>query len=201
MDSSVRGPLNISLIDSDGRLLARHIFPLDPIRPQEIIEQSIYFEIPFESEPARLIISAQDEFGRLFALSSVPLLLQASTANHPDADPLAQFDQKIWIQVPKISMQIESGPFTISGIVLPSSPHPLLVQLMTRTGKVLAFGKIYPQEVAGQSYSNFEFTFELLLDQKQWLQVGILESAQALLGSVHFSSLEFELIPQSEANQ
>ena len=196
--SSIRSPLNITLIGSDGRLLARNILPMNQNQAQEFIEQKLHFEISDMDESARLIISSEDEFGRLFALSSITVNLQSQAAEKAQMEPFTQFDEKIWIQFPSNASIIESGQFKISGLVLPSSQRPLLVQLSTREGKVLAFGEIYPDQVDGQLYSSFEFIFELILDEEQWLQLGILESGQEIAGDLHFSSIEFQLVPQVE---
>ena len=187
--------LQISLFGNKGQLLARRILPPASIDPQEIMLTSLYFEISAASEEAHLQISSKDKYGRLLALSSVPLILLANPGEQAAALPIPKFDEIIWIQSPELNSEVESGEILITGIVWSSSPRPLLAQLISRSGKVLAFGEIYPQALEDQAYSNFEITFDLILDEVQWLQIGISEHSRELAGMLHYSSLEFQLVP------
>ena len=71
------GKVRIELLGEDRRLLARQIKLIDFIAPGawSLLSADLDFEIAATAESGRLQISVDDEYGRIVALNSVPLIL------------------------------------------------------------------------------------------------------------------------------
>ncbi len=192
------GIVQIELLGKDGRLLFKEIIGLDQASSREEVFQSdLIFDIASEQENGRLSLSITDNYGRLLALSSVELVLQSS--GEREAFIASEIPEKIWIQQPMENSVQESGALQISGIGFPQSQRPFEIKIRNRLGKVLAFGEAYLEFSPDNDYGTFEIILDVKVTEAQWLQIGVRELGSSIPGVVHFSSLEFQLLPPSDS--
>jgi hypothetical protein len=129
--------VRVDLYGEDGRLLAREVRVYNNVPWQEArIGTELEFEINGISELGRLLISVEDEYGRLIDANSVNLILlsQGST----ELKPYSALWQRIIIQEPVPRALIQGGMLIVSGRVRPTnSEQPLKVLLMDEEGHVL----------------------------------------------------------------
>jgi hypothetical protein len=128
--------VRIELHGEDGRLLARDVrnykkVPWDAAR----IGMSLDFEISAAAELGRLVISAEDTFGRLIEVNSMNLILLSQGIT--ELNPPSGFQQRIIIQDPLKNTLIQGGKLIISGRARPETSQPLRVMLVAEDGRIL----------------------------------------------------------------
>lgn len=138
--------VRVELFGEDGRLLGRHVRTYSNI-PWETARLGINmeFEISAAAELARLVISAEDSFGRLIEVNSVKLVLLSQGMN--EFNPPTGLQQKIIIHDPIEQALIQNGRVIVSGRAQPESNQPLRVMLVGEDGRILG------QRLAGVSIS------------------------------------------------
>lgn len=195
------GPLTIALHAEDGRLLARQVLILGEAADTEEslwLHSTLNFEIAGPSEPARLSLSTQDEYGRPFALSSVALTLLAPGSEESlSALDAPVFESRIWVQSLEHGQPLAPGPFEVRGLLRAETPRPLLIQVLNRAGRVLASNDVYPAEIASD-FPTFSHTFDLTLDESQWLQVAVSKRTYSPDLTIHLSTLEIFYSPADD---
>jgi hypothetical protein len=192
LEPGAGGKVRIELFGSDGRLLARKILVYDAAAHAEL-DASVDFEISRASETARLVMSTEDEYGRLQALNSVELVLLSAgeqVLNLPAAS-----SQEISISSPTDNEQIAGGTLTVTGSANIPAGRPLTIQLITREGRVLAFNVVYPTFSEDQTLGTFEINLPYRVKETTWVQIAITESGGSIPGPVHFVSVEVQLAP------
>jgi hypothetical protein len=180
--------VRIALTDQNDRLLAEHVLEL---QLGQDLDLKIPFEIGHPTLPARLTVSTQDEYGRIQALNSVDLTLLANGAAQ-----LTPADARVHIAIlqPAAGAQIPSSDLQISGIANGEPGRPLTIQLITRAGKVLTFGEIYP-DYSADGAGEFAIEFNLDIKEATWVQVAVFENSGGFDGPAHFNSVEVLLTP------
>ena len=195
------GPLTISLHAEDGRLLAREVLILEEAADTEEslwLHSTLNFEIAGPAEPARLSLSTQDEYGRPLALSSVALTLLAPGSQESlSALDVPVFEERIWVQSLEHGQPLAPGPFEVRGLLRAETPRPLLIQVFNRAGRVLASNDVYPADTAS-NFPTFSHTFDLTLDEAQWLQVAVSQRIYFPDLAVHLSTLEIFYSPADD---
>lgn len=128
--------IRVELHGEDGRLLARHLRTYDNI-PWTAARLGVPFdfEINAAAELGRLVISAEDSYGRLIEANSVNLVLLSQGMT--ELNPPTSLQQAIIIQEPQESALIQNGRLIVSGRARPTSNQPLRVMLVAEDGKVL----------------------------------------------------------------
>ena len=147
------------------------------------------------AEAGRLIISVDDEYGRLKALSSADVILISQGLR--EASFSTDMLERIFILSPQAETVIQSGSFEISGVARPQSERPLNVQIIAGDGRVLGFGQVYPLRPDGYDYSIFSIQIEAEVSVRQWVQIAVGETSLRVPGDVHYSSFEVVLAPYS----
>jgi hypothetical protein len=129
--------VRVDLYGEDGRLLAREVRVYNNVPWQEArIGTELEFEINGISELGRLLISVEDEYGRLIDANSVNLILLSQ--GFTELKPYSALWQRIIIQEPVPRALIQGGMLIVSGRVRPTnSEQPLKVLLMDEEGHVL----------------------------------------------------------------
>lgn len=189
-----QGRLRIELLGEDGRLLTRKLLVWTLIdNVKQLIRAELDFEIAGVAEAGRLIVSVDDEYGRLKALSSVDVLLLAEGLR--EASFSQDLQEKILILSPQANRALDSGEIEISGIARPQSERPLLVQVIARDGRVLATGDAYVAHPEGYPYGVFSITLQAEVTVRQWVQITVREIGDRVPGEVHLSSIEVVLAP------
>jgi hypothetical protein len=128
--------VRIELHGEDGRLLARYVreyksLPWEAAR----IGISMDFEISAAAELGRLIVSAEDAFGRTIEVNSMNLILLSQGTT--ELNPSSGLQQQIIIQDPVEKALIQNGSLIVSGRAHTESLEPLRVMLISEEGKIL----------------------------------------------------------------
>jgi hypothetical protein len=128
--------IRIELYGEDGRLLARDVrtynkVPWDAAR----IGMPLDFEISAAAELGRVVISAEDSFGRLIEVNSMNLILLSQGIT--ELNPSSGLQQRIIIQDPVEKTLIQGGKLIISGRARPEATQPLRVMLVAEDGRIL----------------------------------------------------------------
>jgi hypothetical protein len=188
------GRIRVELLGEDGRSLSRNVLIwAESTTEKRSINTILYFEISGVAEAGRLIISVDDDYGRLKALNSASVILLSDGLR--EASFSTDMQERILVLNLQPNTVIPSGPIEISGIARPLTDLPLNVQLITRDGRVLAFGHVYPVQPEGYDYSIFSIQLDAEVSARQWVQLTIRETALRVPGDVYFSSFEFVLAP------
>ncbi len=129
--------VRLELIGEDQRVLTRQIIAIPYLNREGegILSLSLNFEIPGTAEAARLSISTEDEFGRMTALNSIPLILMS--VGEADLIPALDMRQPIFIQQPTPKTLIQGDTVVVSGRAHPDGDEFIMIQLVAEDGKVV----------------------------------------------------------------
>ncbi len=185
--------MRIELFAADGQLLARKILNLTDAAGQATqLHASIDFEVNRASD-ATLVLSTEDEYGRGQALNSVELTLL------PEGEqlitPVAEANDSIQILSPQPGDQVSGGSMTVMGRASSQPGRPLNIQLITREGRVLNFGEVYPHFEPDSEWGTFEIKLSYDVKEATWVQIAIIEKDPQIPRPIHFSGIEVLLMP------
>jgi hypothetical protein len=186
--------VRVELHGEDGRLLARQVKVFNTL-PWHVASISVEldYEISAAAEVGRLIISAEDVYGRIIDLNSVNLVLLSTGVT--ELNPASALLESIFIQEPINKALIQGGLAYVSGLARPNGSLPLRIALITEDGKTvgqrLAAVKIpipggYGTFAAEVPYTVTSITPALLV---------VYEEGQPISEMTHLSSLEVILSP------
>jgi len=136
--------VRIELFGEDGRLITRDVRKYDRV-PWDAarIGISLDFEIAAAAELTRLVVSAEDSFGRLIEVNSMNLILLSHGPT--ELNPPSGLQQRIIIQDPLEQTLIQGGKLIVSGRARPETDQPLRLMLVGQDGRILG------QRLAGVS--------------------------------------------------
>lgn len=179
--------VRVELRGADGRLLARQL-----ARPDGSgrLQLDLDFEIRNTRETGRLVLSADDEYGRSVQLVSIEIQLLAEGENLLLS---AQDQQALSIESPQTGDRIAGGSVTVSGHVIGEPGKPLNVQLITREGRILASDDLYPQFASGSESGLFTIELSGQVETGTWVLVSLSQSENNLL--IFLTSVEIWLTP------
>lgn len=187
------GKVRIELFAGNGRLLARKILLFADVTDQaDQLQTSIDFEVT-RSSAATLILSTEDQYGRLQALNSIGLTLLSE--GEQLITPAAEVIQSIQILSPQSGNQVSERFITITGRASSRPGRPLSIQLITREGRVLTFGEVYPLFEQGSEWGIFEIRLRYEVKEATWVQIAITENDPQIPRPVHFNGIEVLLMP------
>lgn len=128
--------VRIELLGEDGRTLVRVVKNYQP-GPSSYANLSLDLEfgITAVAEAGRLVISVEDEQGRMKAINSVDLILLS--LGEADINPVDESLERIIITEPRPKAMIQGGHVLMTGQVLPKGEGPLVAELVTEEGKVV----------------------------------------------------------------
>lgn len=187
------GVTRLELLGEDGRELYRKSFRTDNARTYTRVAETLSFEIPGAAEAGRLQISTQDEYGRLMAFNSVPVLLLGVGENQftPVNEPL----ERVALRAPYRGQEIEGGALTVRGEIRPVSNTPVVLELVDISGAILGSRVLY-FDASLPGYQLFETTVPYTLTEKKALaRLVIRQSDERIVGLAYLYSLEIVLWP------
>ena len=187
-------PLVLELFGEDGRLIVRQVIAvnLDDLDILGRLALQIPFEIDPPSEPARLSVSQEDEFGRLMHLHSIELTL-LSGAGAEISDP--NITPVITIKQPQPDEMAEGAQLKVSGEACLEGDQPLRVLLVGEDGKVVGqrLAGITPGSEAGCGEFTSQVPYEIVQDTRVRLMV--YQDGNPLSDIRHLSSITISLLP------
>jgi len=188
------GIVRIELFGEDGRLLVRQLrdYKYVPWSASRIFE-SLEFEINGVAELSRLVISVEDQFGRLTDVNSVNLILLST--GMAEFTPTSALWQRIIIQEPQPKALIQGGKLIVSGRTRPNSDKPLRVTLVTEDGRLIG------QRLAGASitipgdYGTFISEVPYTVSDLTFALLTVYEDGELISDIAHLSTVEVILAP------
>jgi hypothetical protein len=126
----------MELYGEDGRLLGRFVRTFNNVPWQSArVGVTMEFEISSAAELGRVVVSAEDAYGRLIEVNSVNLVLLTQGMN--EFNPPSALQQRIIIQEPGENALIQNGHLIVTGRAHPESAQPLRVMLVSEDGRIL----------------------------------------------------------------
>jgi hypothetical protein len=192
LSPSSTGFVRIELTSQSGTLLARQILSIAPNSQTESAELNvpIIFEIDRMTLEAYLIASLEDEYGRLKALDSAAITLlnggESTIVENNATNP-------IQITSPEAGATLNGRSLSITGDAATQPGRALNIELITRRGRVLAFGEAYPQLEDGSENGKFSLTLDYEVEEPTWVLIGVAERLSGFI--IHYASVEVLLNP------
>jgi hypothetical protein len=189
------GKVNIELLGEDGRLLVREIKVMDlvPVGAWAVLSMDLDFEIEATAEAGRLLISVADEYGRIVALNSVPLILLS--VGEADITPPIDVLTPILIQEPTKRTLIQGGKVLVSGLARPSSNQPLVVKLITADQAEVGMRLAPVDAPPDGSYTHFAVEVPYQVADPTQVLLAVSEGGNSLDDPARLVSLEVMLSP------
>jgi hypothetical protein len=179
--------VRIELISQSGALLARQILSTEAELTN--LNVPINFETNRTMVKAYLIASIEDEYGRLKALDSAAITLlnegETVVVDNGNAD-------QIQINSPQAEASIQGGSLAITGSAATQPGRALNIELITREGRVLAFGETYPTFEGGDELGAFSFSLDYEVEEPTWVLIGVAERLSGFI--IHYASVEVLLL-------
>jgi len=187
------GTTRIELFGEDGSVLFRKIFKTySNVGYYTRIAEKIDFEIRGAAEVARLQISTLDNYGRLQALNSVRLLLQAIGDNQITAGSGLQ--DRLLLRSPTLGAEITGGSLVVSGECLPVNNLPIVLELIDIDGTVLG-SRLLQLDQPVENLQKFTTTIPYQITKKTSVRLVIRQADERIDGLAYLFSLPVILIP------
>jgi hypothetical protein len=189
------GKVRIELFGENQRLLARQIKVLNfvPVGAWAVFTTDLDFEISAAAEAGRLKISVDDEYGRIVALNSVPLILMS--IGGADITPPADVLTPILIQEPNPKTLIQGGTVRVSGMARPANDKPLLIRLLTTDGQEIGMRLANISAPNSQGYGLFAVDVPYKVSEPERVLLTVSEGDASMTDYIHISTLEVMVSP------
>ena len=187
--------VRIRLLGEDGRLVSEHTTILFAYPGNAgNFSTRIEFDTPAVAESARLEISTDGvRWASMDQLVSVDLVLLS--VGLPRIHPVQHGPQKLAILQPQDGGVVEGGTMTVRGAGWADSELPLTVELVNRSGEVLATHQVQLDSLEPGVLGAFELSVPYDIPYAQYVRVAIREQNAGLPGLRYFSSVEVWLKP------
>jgi hypothetical protein len=151
------------------------------------------FEISATAEMGRLVVSAEDVFGRLIDLNSVNLVLLST--GKTELNPTNALWQRIVIQEPAPMALIQGGTLLVSGLAQPEGDLPLQVLLVAEDGRVVGqrLAGVNPTTPGG--YGTFSAEVPYSVEELTPARLTVSEDGGLISPLAHLASIEVQLSP------
>lgn len=188
------GLVRVELYGEDGRLLVRQDKKfLANSASWSNLSLDLDFEISATAEVGRLVISADDKFGRTMALNSVDLILMS--VGEADINPSSAVDEAIIIQQPGVKALIQGGQVLISGLARPDTDRPMMAELRDEKNKIVGFRQLGVSDLVEDGYGTFAVEVPYKVDALTPVRLSVFEDSENTSAMTHLSSIEVMLSP------
>jgi hypothetical protein len=188
--------VQIELLGEDRRVLFREIKAVLYVNPgaMAIVTLDKEFEIQATAEAGRLVIRTTDQYGRLTAVNSVPLILLS--VGDPDISPPADQYNPILIGEPTPKTLIQSGRLLVTGLARPNGDGPLMIQLIDQKGSVVGqrLASITPPDAPG-GYGTFATEVTYTVSAPTPVLLTVWQGGDSIEDIIHLTSREIVLSP------
>jgi hypothetical protein len=169
--------LRVDVRKLDGTLLARQL---------HVPAADVNVWLPFSVEsptPALLVISIEDDYGRLFSVNSVgiELLPDGESRLEPEGNPAIEFS------APRDGMRIEGSRVRIYAFADSEDGRAFNIRMITRESRVVASQDVYSKDGIVQA------EVQANIDQPAFVRITISRSVNGVVFDL--DSVEVELIP------
>jgi len=186
--------VRIELFGEDGRLLVRQDkkFLANSLSWSNL-SLDLDFGISATAEVGRLVISADDKYGRTMALNSVDLILMS--VGEADINPSSAVDETIIIQQPGVKALIQGGQVLVSGLAQPDSNRLLMAELRDEKNKIVGFRQLGVSDPVEDGYGTFAVEVPYKVDALTPVRLSVFEGGENVSTMTHLSSIEVMLSP------
>lgn len=129
--------VQVDLLGEDGRVLAREIRKLIRNPAGTFQRFEISFEIRAVSEKGYIRISSKDDFGKVQALNTMPVLLY-SVGSSQVSPPGNMIYDRVMVDGLKEKANYYAGVVGLKGRIWPFNDQPVIVELLTQEGRPLS---------------------------------------------------------------
>ena len=183
----------VTLYGEDGRLLATKVLQLNTAYTWAYFYGTLTFEVQGAGELGRLTMSTQDAYGRLTAVNSVHLILLPE--GYSIVNPPGNLKERCVIDQPATGHRIAGGTLAVVGEMRPYNSLPLVIELVTREGKVIASQQVDVSPAADDSYVPFQVDVPYSISSGTWTLLSISEPDDRISGTMYLYSQEIYLNP------
>ncbi len=149
-----KGLVNVQLIGEDGRIMADQLLQLNAVQTGWIsLATQIQFEINSAGESALIVVSTSDGYDRRIAQVGVPVILMQIGESEIE-NPIF-FNQPVILSSPVNGGIAQNGSLHIEGQVHLFNENPIIIELISHTGGVVASKAIMVKAAAGKEYVPF----------------------------------------------
>lgn len=160
-----KGLVNVQLIGENGELKADQLLQLSATETGWIsLATQISFEINSAGESALIVVSTRDGFDRRIAQVSVPVILLQ--VGESEIENPTFFTQPVVLSSPVNGGFARNGSLHIEGQVRLINENPVIIELISQTGGVVASQGIMVKTTAGQEYTSFTTDLEYAVSQR-----------------------------------
>jgi hypothetical protein len=189
-----KGLVTIELHGEDGRLLVRQskVLTTNP-NAWANMTMDLNFEISAAAEVGRLIISVEDDKGRLMALNSVNLILLSM--GEGDINPSSATQEAIIIEQPKLLSLVQGGTLLVSGKARSDTGLPLHVELLNDKGGVVGMRLAALGDLDSQGYRSFATEVSYKVEALTPVRLLVYEDGGQISDISHLASLVLRVSP------
>ncbi len=150
------GMVNVQLFGEDGRLMSDQLIQLSKVESGWV---SLATEIKFEpisaGESALVVISTRDAFGRRIGQTGIPVTLLQIGKSEIESRHFNK--QPVQLKSPVAGGFYKKGNVHIEGLIHLFNENPVIVELITQTGGILANKAVYIEGSEGADFVPFAF--------------------------------------------
>ena len=183
----------LTLHGEDGSLLADELLQLNTSYKWAYFNWSVDFEPRAAAEFGRLSLTTFDQYGRITAVQSVPLLLLDSGMEI--INPPGELAERCTVTSPLPGERISGGTVIVSGEFQPYNSLPLIVELLNRAG--VSVGSQLVAVLPGQEGVRVAFTVQIPYSVTEYTSVRLTlrQPDERIGGTFYLSSQEINLNP------
>jgi len=160
-----KGLVNVQLIGEDGRLMADQLLQLSTTETGwKSLATRIQFEINSAGESALIVVSTRDGYDRRIAQVSVPVILLQ--VGESEIENPTFFTQPVVLSSPVNGGFARNGSLHIEGQVHLLNENPIIIELISQTGGIVANKAIMVKSITGQDYAPFATDLEYAVSQR-----------------------------------
>ncbi|MEZ0395560.1 MAG: hypothetical protein ABWK53_03895 [Anaerolineales bacterium] len=185
--------VRVELFGEDGRLLARQVTSVYTSSAWAYLSVDLRFEIGAAGELGRLSISTEDRFGRLQALHSVHVLLLSE--GEDQINPPEPPRERCLLSWPLPGGQVSGSILLVEGYFRPLNRQPLVIELVSETGQVIATRLVTVEPAPDDSYVPFAVDVPYLIEAPLWARLVVRQADDRIPGTMYLYSQEIALYP------
>jgi hypothetical protein len=183
----------LSLYGEDGRLLYSDILQLYTPYTLALFSVTLPFQIQAAGELARLTLSTQDQYGRTTAVNSVHLILLSDGLSI--VNPSGDLRERCIIEQPAPGRRYGGGTLLVYGEMRPFNNVPLVIELVTREGNVIASQAVPIAPAADDGYVPFYANLPYSIHSGSWALLAVHQLDERIGGTMYLYSREVFLNP------
>ncbi len=183
----------IELFGEDGTLLNSEILQLNTAYKWAFFSWSLPFTVRGAGELGRLSLSTRDQYGRLTAIRSVPLMLLAD--GFEILTPAEAMMERVVLEYPPTGKRVSGGTVKVEGQMMSYNDQPLTLELISIEGLVVGFQVVpIPPGKAGD-YFEFRVDIPYYVPRPTPVLLTIKQADSVIPGLMYLYSQEIILSP------